>query len=170
MSFGDKPFGLRNIVLKNGATTVTLPAARTLTFKERVKSGEFQGDDTVQGVHSYPELAEWEIEHGGISLEAYALMTGRTVVSAGVTPDQTKTLTGKAADLFPYFEIYGQSIGDEGADDVHVHLFKAKLTEAPNGDFKYGEFFATKIKGSAVDDGTNGIFEFVQEETSTVLP
>jgi len=68
----------------------------------------------------------------------------------------------------PYFKIYGQSLGD-GIDDIHVKLYKCKITEF-DGEWSDGNFFVTKCKGKAVDDGTNGIWQVVQNETSATLP
>ena len=170
MSFGDKPFGLRDVKLTSidGTVQVDLPASRTLKFSERIRSGELTGDDSVVAVVAFAEAVEWELEAGGISLEAYALMTGRTATAAGTTPNQTVTLTGSAGDAFPYFKIYGKAIG-EGSDDIHCKIFKAKVTKI-EGTFQEGEFFVTSCSGIAVDDGTNGIFEFVQNETAADLP
>lgn len=170
MGYGDKPFGLRDVKLTDigGTTQVDLPAARTLKFSERVRSGELTGDDALKAVVAFAEALEWSLESGGISLEAYALITGRTATEAGTTPNQTNTLTGQAGDVFPYFKVYGKSIGD-GADDVHVKLYKCKLTSI-EGTFGEGEFFVKSASGVAVDDETNGIWDIVQNETATDLP
>ncbi len=169
MSYGDKPFGMNEIKLVRGESEVALPASRRMMFKERLISSEFKGDDALQAVASFSEAAEFEIEAGGLSLEAYGLMTGRTVTEAGTTPNRTNTLTGSGAQSYPYFTIYGKVLGDNG-DDVHCKLFKCKLTEGLEGTFQHGEFMASKIKGLAIDDGTNGIYDFVQNETEDDLP
>lgn len=168
--YGDKPFGLRDIKLTNigGTTQVDLPAARSMSFSERVRSGELTGDDAVKAVVAFSEAVEWELEGGGISLEVYALITGRTATESGSTPNQTNTLVGSAGDSFPYFKIYGKSLG-EGDDDIHCKIFKAKVTSI-EGDFAEGEFFVTSCSGVAIDDDSNGIFEFVQNETAASLP
>lgn len=167
--YGDKPFGLQAVKIVKGATVSTLPVAQTLKFKERVKSNELPGNDRIAAVNAIVEAVEWELEAGGISLEAYALMTGRTVEVDGVSPAETTTLTGNAGQVYPYFKIYGKVMGVD-ADDIHVKIFKAKLTEGLEGTFGNGEFFVTSCKGIAVDDGTNGIWEFVQNETAAELP
>ena len=160
-----KPFGLRDIKLTNlaGSTQVDLPSSRTLGFTERVMSAEFTGDDELQGVVTIPIGCEGDIEAGGISLEAYAMMTGHTL-TPGIGSD---TLAGDASS-FPYFKIYGKSVDDEGGD-IHCKIFKAKLTEALQGEFKYGEFFMAKAKfvGVKVDGKA---FEFVANDTETELP
>lgn len=169
MPFGNKPFGLNDVKLvPTTGSAVDLPAARTLSFTERTVNGELRGDDSLVSVVAVSEAVEWELEAGGISLEAYALMTGRTVTAAGTTPSSTATLKGSAGKHFPYFKIYGKSVGDASTDDIHVKLFKCKVTEL-SGEFADGEFFVTACQGIAVDDGANGIFEFVQNETAAAL-
>ena len=169
--YGDKPFGLNNVKLyplPSGAG-VALPVDRVLKFKERVQSGELKGSGKIASVSTISEAVEWELEGGGISLEAYALMTGRTVVSSGTTPTAQTKLTGHAALAFPYFMIKGQTLGD-GIDDIHCIIYKAKLTDGLSGDFQDGQYMMTSVKGIGVDDTTNGIYDFIQHETATALP
>lgn len=166
-----KPFGIRDIKITNlaGTTQVDLPNAQTMTFTERLTTGEMRGDDATQAVVAFTDALEWELEAGGISLEAYALMTGRTITLSGTTPNQVNTLAGNAGDVYPYFKIYGKSQGD-GADDIHVKILKAKLTGGFEGEFKDGEFWVTKCSGIAVDPGAGNLFEIIQNESATTLP
>lgn len=162
-----KPFGLRDILLisMDNEESADLPASRTLAFKERVMSAEFTGDDELQGVTTIPIGCEGDLENGGISLNAYAMMTGHTLTpGAG-----TNTLEGDSSS-FPYFQIFGKSVDDEGGD-IHCKIFKAKLTEPLQGDFKYGEFFVTKMKFVGVKIGRKA-FEFVanDEEQDLEVP
>lgn len=176
MAFGDagvKVFGLREVKLVNAAAVVvSLNAAQTLTFKERVKGGELSGNDKTLSLAALSDAVEWELEEGGISMAAYALMTGRTaVLDTGEVDvdDSTLTLTAAAQDTFPYFKIYGRSVGDAG-DNVHVKIYKAKLTSGMEGQFADGEFFVTKCSGIAIDDGSVGIYDIVHNETAAALP
>lgn len=170
--FGDKPFGLRDVKVTNigGTTQVDLPAALTLTVKERLTSGELRGDDATVSVVGIADAVEWELEAGGISLEALAIMTGRTNTSAGTTPNRTLTMAANAGDTFPYFKIYGKSVGDNATDDIHVKLNKCKLTSGVEGEFKDGEFFVSKCSGIAIDPGAGSIMDIVQNETAANLP
>lgn len=169
--YGHMPYGLKDIKLTNigGTTQVDLPAAQTLEFNERIVSGELKGDDTLKAVVAHSEAVEWTLSNGGISLEAYALMTGRTAATSGTTPNETTTLTGEGGEHFPYFKIYGKSVGEASTDDIHVKLWKAKLTSI-SGTFQNEQFFITSCSGIAVDDGSNGIFDIVQNETEADLP
>ena len=166
-----RAFGLRDlkVVKLPGTTVVDLPYAMTMTFKERLTSGELRGDDATKAVVAITDAVEWELEAGAISLEAWAAMTGRTVALTGTTPSQVNTFTASAGDVYPYFKVYGKSVGD-GADDVHVKIWKAKATGGIEGEFKDGEFWVTKASGVAVDDGSNGLYDIVQNETAASLP
>lgn len=172
MAYGEKPFGLRDVKLTNlaGTTQVDLPSAMTLRFSERVKSGELAGDDSTVAVATRSDAVEWSLENGGISLEAYALLTGRTVATSGTTPNATATLTGSKVEGFPYVKIYGQVIDDGEASDVHCLIWKAKITSGLEGTFADGEFWVSSCSGVAIDDGTNGIFDFVRHETAAAVP
>lgn len=167
--YGDKPFGLHQVRLVRGVTVAELPVAQTLKFKERTKSAELEGNDVIAAVNTIVDAVEWELEAGGISLEAYALMTGRTATAAGTSPNETTSLKGRGGDNYPYFKVYGKVLGS-GTDDIHCKIFKAKLSEGMEGTFGQGEFFVTSCKGIAVDDGTNGLWEMVQNETAATLP
>lgn len=169
--FGDKPFGLRQVRIVVGGTYVDLPAAMTLKFKETTTSGTLRGNDKRIAIVSFADGAEWELEAGGISLEAYAKLTGRTVTTSGTTPSQKITLNGKAGDVFPYFKVYGKAMGPS-ADDTWVTIFNCKIDgDGLDGEFKDGAFFITKCKGTAIDLGDgNGVWTVTQNETAATLP
>jgi hypothetical protein len=166
-----KPYGLSDIKLTNMAGTlqVDLPASVKLAFKERIKSAEGVGDDKLDTVVSVLEGVEWDLEATGLPLEAIALMKGATTSTSGTTPNQVKTLNNAGAVRLPYFKIYGKSIG-ENDDDIHCIIYKAKVTEGLNADLNYGELQKSMIKGLGIDDGVNGIYDWVQNETAGALP
>lgn len=171
--FGHQPFGLRQVKLvsADGLTSADLPAAMTMSVKETTVSGTLRGNDKTLAAVSIADAAEWELENGGISLEAYAIMTGRTVTTSGTTPNAKVTLSLKAGDVFPYFKVYGKSIGPNG-DDTHVKMARCKLLgDGIDGQFSDGKFFTTKCKGSALGDpSTNLVADIVQNETAANLP
>lgn len=166
-----KPYGLSDIKLTSidGVTQVDLPAATKLTFKERIKSAEGVGDDKLSTVVAVREGIEWELEATGLPLEALAVIYGTTTSTSGSTPDQIKTLENHGAVRLPYFKIYGKSLG-EGDDDIHCIIYKAKVTDGLDAPLEYGNLQMTKIKGIGIDDDTNGIYDWVQNETAAALP
>lgn len=171
-NYGQRPFGLRDIKLTDitGSTQVDLPAAQKLGFKEKLVTGELRGDDRLVELLSQTDSLEFALEAGGISVEAWALMTGRTVNESGTTPTRISTYNISAGDCYPYFKIYGKAVGPDCAEDTHVLLYKCKLTAPLEGEFADGNFFVTSCSGMAVDDGTNGIADIVLNETAAALP
>jgi hypothetical protein len=160
-------FGIRDIkIVPASGSAVDLPAARTLKYTEEPVSNELEGDDVIVAKVTFTKSIAFELEAGGISLEAHAALTGRTLVNAGTTPSQTSTMKAVGGESWPYVKIYGKMIGDVG--DVHVKFPKAKL-ESLEGEFKNGEFMVTKASGVAIDNGTS-ILDVVWNETATALP
>jgi hypothetical protein len=169
--YGQKPYGLIAVSiypLPSGAG-VALPVQRVLKFKEVVQSGQLRGGGGIAAVQTTADAVEWELEGGGISLEAYATLTGRTVTTSGTTPNRIRHLTGDAGQNFPYVIIRGKAL-DDAIGDAWCVIWKAKITDALSGDFADGQFFITSCKGIGIDDGVNGIWEFYQHETATSLP
>lgn len=165
-----KPFGLNQIkfVSMDGLTVVPLTdRSRTLEFEETVVTGEFPGDDALQGIVSQPTGIKGKIEAGGMSLEAYALITGHELTITGTTPNRVATLEGNSL-RFPYFKIYGKSLGDD-IDDVHMKVLKAKLTSGLKGTFKYGEFMSSEVEFMGVKISGKA-FDQVINETAAALP
>lgn len=164
-------FGLSDIKITNigGSTQVDLPQSAELVFKERIMSAEAKGDDKLGSVNSVLEAVDWELKCNSLPMEALAIMYGDATSTTGTTPDQVKTLKREGATRLPYFKIYGKSLG-EGDDDVHCILFKCKITEGMDTALKYGEIMQSSVKGIGIDDGTNGVYKWVQNETADDLP
>jgi len=157
------PVGMKQIKLKIGSEVLELPAALTLKFKEKVVSGRGRGGDRLVALAAAPDGVEWEMEALGISLEAYALMTGLTVVSSGSTPSEVKTLASSDTNRYPYFDIYGKALG-VGADDVHYHIINAKIMDGMDAPLQDAEFTKAAYKGEALN------WEIIQNETADDLP
>jgi len=165
-----KVFGLRQITLVSipAGTTVALPAAQTLSFKEVLTSGELRGNDATVAIAAFLDKVEWTLESGGLSFDAIKVMTGRTVSASGTTPNQKNTILARAGDTYPYFKIYGKIMNDDGSD-LHCLIYKAKLLDGLEGEWKDGEFFIQSASGIAVDDGSK-LYELVHNETATTVP
>jgi hypothetical protein len=161
--------GIREIVIvPTSGSAVSLPAGRELGFNLQMVSATLRGNDVIKSVNTQVEAVEWSLENGGISLEALAALTGETLDTTGVTPNRVTTFSVAGGDNMPYVKIYGKALGD-GIDDLHVKLFKAKITSL-EGSLKNGEYYITKCSGIAVHDDVNGIIDIVENETATALP
>lgn len=169
------PFGLRDVRIYplNTAgvrqTGVDLPVSQTFSFKESSSTVELTGDDRIQGAHDFDPYVDWELDAGGISLEAFQALVGGTITSAGTTPAQTKTFSKLVTQQRPYFEIEGQAISDSGGD-LHCVVYRCKVTGDLDGKFENGVFWATKITGKGFGRLDNDkLYDFIQNETTAPI-
>jgi hypothetical protein len=168
------PYGLRDVKVTpitadsatpTYSTMVDLPAGRTLTWSTNQDTEQLKGDDVVVAERGSGITIDWDLEHGGISLEALAVLQGGIVTSSGVTPSVIKTyaLTGTTSP--PYFRIDGQAINDNGGD-TKVTIYRAKATGGVSGEFAEGGFHVTSCSGTGYPNGANKLFDIAHYETS----
>lgn len=168
------PYGLRDVkvtpINSDGSygTTVDLPVAQTLSFSEAEDYEELRGDDRLIAVHGKGPTVEFDLEAGGISLEAWQTMSGGTLSELGVTPTQTKSLEKLTTQSRPYFKIEGQAINDVDGD-THVVIWKAKITSAIKGDFADGTFFVTSCSGQGLGNSSDQLYTITWNETSASI-
>lgn len=169
------PYGLRDVkvtpISQAGVlgTAVDLPNARTFSFEESEEFEELRGDDKVVASRGQGATVGWELESGGISLEAYAAMNGGEVVVSGVTPNTIRTYTKKTTDAKPRFQVEGQALSESGGD-FHCVLPNCKATDGLEGEMSDGSFWLTSASGTAIGDpSTDILYEFVENETATAI-
>lgn len=170
------PFGLRDVKLQSissagivSATLVDLPVARTLSFSDTEDFEELRGDDVIVGAHGSGAVVEWDLEGGGISLDAYAIMAGGTVTSTGTTPAQVKTYSKTNIDARPYFIMTGQAISDNGGD-FHCLIYRCKADGSLEGELADSSFWLTSASGKGYGRSTDGkVYDFIQHETTTAI-
>ncbi len=165
-----KPMGLRDLKVAPYPTgaAVDVGAAIEATVEDRVKTAELPGDDAIAALSSYIEAATVKLSAGGISMEAIQVIAGKTLVESGSTPTTVRTQTTTAGRL-PYFRLFGKSLG-EGDDDVHVQVFKVKLTKSPGVSMKNGEFHISECEGLALPNDSGDIYDVIENETAADLP
>lgn len=174
------PYGLRDVKVTPytdaAATTlgtgVDLPVGRTFSFSEAEEFTELRGDDKVVATRGQGSTVEFELESGGISIDAWKVFSGGTVAATGTTPNQKKVLTKKTTDARPYFQVEGQMISDSGGD-VHCVLPKCKVTDSLEGEFTDGEFMLTNASGTAIGSTVTGsediVYIMTQNETAVAI-
>lgn len=174
------PYGLREVVITPytdaAATTlgtpVKLPNSRTFSFAETEEFEELRGDDRLVATKGAGPQVEWELEGGGVSLEAVAAMYGGSVVESGIAPNKVKTLSKLVTDERPYFKVEGRAISDTGGD-LHIVVYKCKATDNLEGELADGSFFLTGASGAGLAATLVGkediVWEFVQNETATEI-
>lgn len=184
------PFGLRDVKLLAypslaatafGTTLVDLPNAQTFSFTETEEYVELRGDDKLVTSHGQGAQLDCDLESGGISIDAYAVINGGTIIESGVTPNQVKRYRKKVTDQRPFFTVIGQSISDSGGD-LHAVVYRARATGDIAGEFADGAFFIPSsaitgfpclveglVAGNQIQDT---LYDFVQHEaiTAAVAP
>jgi hypothetical protein len=179
------PFGLRDVKLiayptlaatAFGTTPVDLPNAQTFSFTETEEYVELRGDDQLVTSHGTGAQADCDLESGGISMDAYKVINGGTIIESGVTPNQVKRYRKRVTDQRPFFTVIGQSISDSGGD-VHAVVYRCRATGDIAGEFADGAFFipSAAVTGfpclvSGNVDGAEilgSLYDFVQHETIT---
>lgn len=173
------PYGLRDVKLTPyltattlGTTSVDLPNSRTFSFEEAEEFEELRGDDKVVATVGKGASVSWELESGGIDLEAYQTMNGGTIVETGVAPNTIRTYSKKSSDVRPEFKVEGQAISESGGD-FHVVLYRAKATDSLSGELSDGTFWLTSASGSALPARLSGktdlLYEFVENDTAVAI-
>lgn len=174
------PYGLRDVKITQltadrTATVgsgVDLPVSQTFSFSESEDFTELRGDDVVYANRGSGPTQNWELDAGGISLEAYAIIAGGTVTSTGTTPNVIKRYRKLVTDSRNYFKVEGRALNDNGGD-FHGIVYCCKADGSLEGSFGDQTFWVTKASGkgygsmqSAVQDV---VYDFVQNETATAI-
>lgn len=172
------PFGLRDVKLRPvsvagvAGTAVDLPNSRTFSFEEAEDFEELRGDDKVVTVRGKGSSVDWELESGGIALEAWVVLNGGTLAVTGTGATEKKTYTKKVTDQRPDFQVEGQSISESGGD-MHCVLYRCKADGGLSGEFADGSFFLTSASGRAMPSraavGTDTLYDFVQNAAVTAI-
>lgn len=174
---GTLPYGLRDVKLTpvdvttgTYGTMVDLPVSQTLTWTDSEEFTELRGDDRVVATRGSGPTLGFNLEAGGISLAAYAVMSGGSVIETGVSPNLVRTYTKTTSQSRPYFRIDGQAINDNGGDTKAV-LYMCKLTGDIGGGFADTEFLVTSAEGTGIGDTfrSNKLYDIIASETAASI-
>lgn len=174
------PYGIRDCKLTRysdalgtvlGSVSVDLPYMQTFSFSEAEEFSELRGDDKLVTTHGQGANVDWTLESGGISLAAWTVLTGGTLVEEGLTPNRRVRLRKRSSDVRPYFKIEGQSINDSGGD-THIVVYRCRTSGDLSGDLADGEFFVTNAQGQGLpllDDANDLLYDIVQNEQKVAV-
>lgn len=175
------PYGMRDVKLTKytdasgsvlDTTSVDLPNMQTFSFSESEEFQELRGDDKTIAIRGQGALVDWELDSGGISLPAWEILTGGTVIAEGLTPNRRWILRKMSSDSRKYFRAEGQAISDSGGD-MHAVVYRCRCNDTIEGEFTDGDFFITQAKGQGLPmliDGFDLLYDFVQNETAVAIP
>lgn len=174
------PYGVRDIRVTAyadasgttlGSVVTDFPYGRTMSFSETEEFEELRGDDRVVTTRGKGAIVEFEFEAGGLSLDVWKVLTGGTITDSGTTPAKKRKYTKTGRGGRPWFLTEGQIISDSGGD-LHVILYRCRMTESLEGEFSDGEFFMTSGSGQALPllNNTNDVlYDIVQNETAVAI-
>lgn len=170
-TYGDAVYGLRDLKVTNigGTTQEDLGAASMFEVVPIIQHGRLEGDDGIESAVSFFLGAEGSIKNGRYSSAAVAIMTGVALTQGGTSPNEITTLKINKGTAAPFFKVYGKAV-DDGAGDLHILCSKVKLVEFNASKIEFGQWRVTEAKVLVLDDGTNGIFKAIQNETAANLP
>ncbi len=137
MAFGDKPFSLKEIKIAvlnadgTYGTAVAVPQARKLTVTPNMVTSKLIGERAkTAAVATVLQDCTLEMDAGGYTWDALAVMIGQAVTESGTTPNKTKRQNWAAGDNLPYIGVIGVLDDDDGGD-FHLGFPKVKLTGLP---------------------------------------
>lgn len=172
------PYGLRDVKVATldaaGArgTLIDLPNSQTFEFTDTEEFQELRGDDKVVAKRGKGPVAEWSLESGGISLEAYVVMAGGTLTLGGVAPNTWKKYKKLATQSRPDFWVEGQSMSESGGD-FHCRLPRVKADDSLEGTMEDGEFWVSSASGTGMGSlaaaDLDLVYEFTHNEVATAI-
>jgi len=181
------PYGLRDVQLIKyptlaadtfGSTLTDLPVSRTLSFNDTEDYEDLRGDDKLYTSHGQGAKLEWELESGGISFDAHAILAGGVVIDTGISPNQVRRYRKKSLDVRPFFTAIGRAINDNGGDFQPI-LYRCRSTGNVEGELGDGEFLIPSVSGTGfpclVTGLVNGseindaLYDFVYRETAGTI-
>lgn len=175
------PYGLRDVkvglldpVTQLPTVLVDLPNGQTFDFSDSEDFEELRGDDRVVAKRGQGTEVEFEIDSGGISLEAYVILSGGTLTLAGTGTNTSKKYTKKVTDQRPDFWAEGQAMSESGGD-FHCVLPRCKCDDSLEGSLEDGSFWVTAASGTAYASiATDAawkdvVYQFVQNEQATAI-
>jgi hypothetical protein len=169
MSYGNQPFGIKNtqVAATGSSVWIDVPLVRKLTATPRIINAENRGDDSVGSVHSHLEAYDLSMEYGVLSPEVAAITLGIDAAETGTTPNRVTTTEEEAGTVFPYFQLRGVSVAEDGGSTWQVFP-KCKIKSIGEIAQSQDTFAVSNVTATAVTDGTR-IRQLIQYETYTDL-
>jgi hypothetical protein len=152
-------------------TLVDVPGIQAMTVKISTESVTLRGDNTQISVVDKGNTASFEFTEGGLNFAAMDIMFGTVTSDSGTTPNVTRTMNILGATARPYFFVVGKAINDSGGtQDLHIAVWKCKVTDDVEIKAADGEFIVPTFGGLAVARADNNkVVSLVHHETAAAL-
>lgn len=152
-------------------SSVDLPYIQHLNFTEAEEFAELRGDDKLLTTRGKGSQVNWDLEAGGISIAAWAVITGGSVIERGLAPNREIELRKRSTQARPYFRIDGKIISDSGGD-VLVRIYRCRANGDITANFTDGDFQTSQIAGVGLpllDDTNDLLYSIFRRETTSEI-
>lgn len=154
-----------------GPTSVDLPYMQHLNFTEAEEFSELRGDDRVVTTRGKGSQVNWDLEAGGLSTAAWAVITGGDVIETGLAPNRIIELRKRSTQARPWFRVDGKIISDSGGD-ILVRIYRCRANGNIQANFQDGNFQTSQIAGIGLpllDDTNDLLYSIFRRETAAAL-
>lgn len=154
-----------------GPSSVDLPYMQHLNFTEAEEFSELRGDDKLITTRGKGSQVNWDLEAGGLSTAALAVITGGSVIESGLAPNRVIEVRKRSTQSRPYFRIDGKIISDSGGD-ILVRIYRCRANGDIQANFQDGEFQTSQIAGVGLpllDDTNDLLYSIFRRETSSEI-
>lgn len=148
---------------------IDLPGIQSCEITIGNDSTKMRGDNADLAIIDQGNALSFKLQAGGVALNVLPILLGGTTTDTGSTPNVVRSYHLLGSNARPYFFLVGVSPSDDGSQNLHVAVWKAKAT----GDFAITqqdqEFLVPEISGEAVVRSDSGrLFSMVEYETAAV--
>lgn len=152
-------------------TSVDMPYMQHLNFTEAEEFQELRGDDRLITTRGKGSQVNGDIQAGGLSIPAWAVITGGSIIERGLTPNREIELRKRSTQSRPFWRCDGKIISDSGGD-ILVRIYRCRANGDIQANFADGEFQVSQIAfvGMPLIDDTNDLLYsiFRRESTSEI--
>lgn len=143
-----------------------VPSINLYVTEIQTVNAQLEGDARISDTHGRIVSARLRLRMGGVNFGVLSLLTGRSAVLSGSTPNRRQTLDIKNEN-FPYFGVCAQSKHTQGGGDTHIFLPKVKVMEGFTFQFEYGAYTIPEITAMAIvdEDYQDVLVRFINNET-----
>lgn len=151
-----------------GSSGAPASAIQGIGVTPEFSNSELVGDDKLFAAVSLLKSGKGTIKAGSYSLDAIALMIGRTVSTSVGTGGNREILDFSPSTRFPEFQIRAKSKVANGS--VHLLIRRAKVTGGLKLELKNGQWFAHSVDFMVLPDNHSNLWYLVRYPSDIILP
>lgn len=151
-------------------TAKDIPGIRRIEMDAQLEEAEHRGDNKILAVSASLNSYDLTIEVGQLNADALAALSGGTVATSGVAPDQIRTLTRKSTDVVADYQIKAKTTSkttDGGA--TWLTFPRCQWVGGPSYAMEDNEFPVAEITARAIANATD-VFYILSHYENVATP